>query len=455
MKRQYFGTDGIRGRVGEEPISPETVLKLGWAAGRVLLAQGEDRGSVLIGKDTRVSGYLLESALEAGLSAAGADIRLIGPMPTPGIAYLTRTARAQAGIVISASHNPYEDNGIKFFSSQGTKLADEIELAIEEMMCRPMQTVDSARLGKVRRFSDAAGRYIEFCKSAFPYRLDLEGLKVVVDCAHGAAYQIAPHVFAELGADVVAIGNKPDGFNINRECGSTYPQTVAQAVIEHGADLGVALDGDGDRVIMVDHKGRVIDGDRILFIIATHRRRVGLPIPGVVGTLMTNLGLELALQEAQIPFKRSAVGDRHVMNLLIREGWDLGGEASGHIICLDKSTTGDGVIAALQVLAAMRESEQTLADLVAGMFVYPHTIVNVVLARGLVAADVVQAPAVVAALREVEASVGVLGRVVLRPSGTEPVVRVMVEAVDRSTVDRLSVYLAQVVEEAACKAAVA
>ena len=280
MKRQYFGTDGIRGRVGEEPITPEMVLKLGWAAGRVLLAKGDDRGSVLIGKDTRISGYLLESALEAGLSAAGADSRLIGPMPTPGIAYLTRTSRAQAGIVVSASHNLYEDNGIKFFSSQGTKLADEIEGAIEAMMLKPMRTVPSAGLGKVNRFADAAGRYVEFCKSTFPYRLDLEGLKIVVDCAHGAAYQIAPHVFGELGAQVIAIGNTPDGFNINRECGSTHPQTLRQSVLAHQADMGIALDGDGDRVIMVDHHGEIIDGDRILYIIATHRKRSGAPVAG-------------------------------------------------------------------------------------------------------------------------------------------------------------------------------
>ncbi|MHB1511856.1 MAG: phosphoglucosamine mutase [Acidiferrobacter sp.] len=455
MKRQYFGTDGMRGRVGEEPITPETVLKLGWAAGRVLLAKGEDRGSVLIGKDTRISGYLLESALEAGLSAAGADIRLIGPMPTPGIAYLTRTARAQAGIVISASHNPYEDNGIKFFSSLGTKLPDEVECAIEAMMRKPMRTVPSAELGKVRRFPDAAGRYIEFCKSTFPYRLGLEGLKIVVDCAHGAAYQIAPHVFGELGAEVVAIGNAPDGFNINCACGSTCPETLRQAVLAADADLGIALDGDGDRVVMVDRHGCTIDGDRILYIIAAHRKRLGVPVPGVAGTLMSNVGLEQALKRLEIPFARAAVGDRYVMALLAEQGWDLGGEASGHVICLDKSTTGDGVIAALQVLAAMRESERSLAELAEGMSVYPQALVNVTLNRGVSAREVVRAPEVVAILHEVERRLGSAGRVVLRPSGTEPVVRVMVEAAEAQMVADLTEQLAAAVTKAAAGAAVA
>lgn len=455
MKQKYFGTDGIRGRVGEEPITPETMLKLGWAAGRVLLAHGDDRGCVLIGKDTRVSGYLLESALEAGLSAAGADIRLIGPMPTPGIAYLTRTSRAQAGIVISASHNPYEDNGIKFFSSQGAKLADEIECAIEDMMRRPMRTVPSAELGKVKRFADAAGRYIEFCKSTFPYRLHLEGLKIVVDCAHGAAYQIAPLVFTELGAEVIAIGNAPDGFNINHECGSTYPETLRAAVLANAADLGIALDGDGDRVIMVDHRGEVVDGDRLLYIIASHRQQMGIPVAGVVGTLMTNVGLEQAFRRLAIPFQRAAVGDRHVMTLLSRAGWDLGGEASGHIICLDKTTTGDGIIAALQVLAALRESGRSLAELAAGMQVFPQVIINVTLARGVPALEVLKAPLVVTELRDVERLLGDQGRVVLRASGTEPLVRVMVEAADSDLVTQLSESLAAAVARAASGAAVA
>ncbi len=442
----------MRGRVGEEPVTPETVLKLGWAAGRVLLAHGEDRGSVLIGKDTRISGYLLESALEAGLSAAGADIRLIGPMPTPGIAYLTRTARAQAGIVISASHNLYEDNGIKFFSSLGAKLPDDVECAIEAMMQKPMRIVSSAELGKVRRFADAAGRYIEFCKSTFPCRLGLGGLKIVVDCAHGAAYQIAPHVFEELGAHVIAIGNAPDGFNINRECGSTHPQTLRQAVLAEGADLGIALDGDGDRVIMVDHAGSVIDGDRIVYMIAAHRRRMGVSVPGVAGTLMSNVGLERALNQNGIPFARAAVGDRYVMALLAERGWDLGGEASGHVICLDKSTTGDGIIAALQVLAAMRESERSLADLASGMHVFPQTIVNVAINRGVSAREVVRAPGVLALLKDIEQLLGSEGRVVLRPSGTEPVVRVMVEAAEAQTVTELTEQLAQAVAKAAAEA---
>ncbi len=451
MRRRYFGTDGIRGRVGEEPISPETILKLGWAAGRVLL--GSERGCVLIGKDTRVSGYLLESALEAGLAAAGADIRLIGPIPTPGIAYLTRTTRAQAGIVISASHNPYEDNGIKFFSSQGTKLADDIELAIEDMMARPLRAVESSGLGKVRRFPDAAGRYIEFCKSAFPYRLDLDGLRIVVDCAHGATYQTAPPVFGELGADVIPIGVAPDGFNINRACGSTCPGTVRDAVLQHGADLGVALDGDGDRVIMVDHRGEIVDGDRILFIIASHQQRMGQTVPGVVGTLMINVGLEQALKRLAIPFRRAAVGDRYVLTVLNETGWQLGGEASGHVICLDKSTTGDGTIAALQVLWAMRESGSSLADLASGVEVYPQTIINVSLrGGGLAAGDVIRSALVQSALHDVELTLGERGRVVLRASGTEPVVRVMVEAMDPATVGELSRHLAEAVERAAATA---
>jgi phosphoglucosamine mutase len=450
MARRYFGTDGIRGRVGEEPITPELVLKLGWAAGRVLCAnggaRGEEHGKILIGKDTRVSGYLLESALEAGLSAAGANIRLLGPMPTPGIAYLTRTSRAQAGIVISASHNPYEDNGIKFFSSQGTKLPDEVELAIEEAMQQPLRTVESGKLGKVKRYADAAGRYIEFCKSTFPNRLDLNGLKVVVDCANGAAYNIAPHVFGELGADVVAIANQPDGFNINRHCGSTAPEALQQAVIVHEADLGIALDGDGDRLIMVDHRGECLDGDQLLFIIAMARRAAGRLEGGVVGTLMSNLGLEQALAELAIPFKRAAVGDRYVMGLLTQEGWDLGGESSGHIICLDKSTTGDGIIAALQVLTVMRESGRALAELKAGMYVYPQTMINVRIRKRF---DLQKSQRVMRALNEAEGELAANGRIVLRASGTEPVVRVMVEGRDTDQVQRLSQQLADVVREAA------
>ena len=446
MSRRYFGTDGVRGRVGEDPITPETVLKLGWAAGRVLAAQGEENSLVLIGKDTRVSGYLLESALESGLSAAGVDIRLIGPMTTPGIAYLTRTARAQAGIVISASHNPYEDNGIKFFSSQGTKLPDEVESAIEDMMQQPLRVVDSARLGKVKRFPDAAGRYIEFCKSTVPHRLDLDGLTVVVDTANGAGYQIAPHVFAELGAKVISIAAEPDGFNINRDCGSTAPELLQKTVLEHKADLGIALDGDGDRVIMVDARGERVDGDQLLYIIAFAQHAVGQLRGGVVGTLMTNLGLEQALATKNIPFKRAAVGDRYVLQLLQENGWYLGGESSGHIICRDKHTTGDGIIAALQVVAAMSESGKTLSELKIGMQIFPQATINVRTQRRF---DLKKSSAVQQALRNVEAELGNAGRVVLRASGTEPVVRVTVEAQDIRMVERLSQALADAVRQAA------
>ena len=446
MTRRYFGTDGIRGRVGEEPITPETVLKLGWAAGRVLGASGAEKNKILIGKDTRVSGYLLESALESGLSAAGADIRLLGPMPTPGIAYLTRTSRARAGIVISASHNPYEDNGIKFFSSQGTKLPDELEQAIEEAMLQPMKVVDSDKLGKVKRYPDAAGRYIEFCKSTFPSRFNLDGMTVVVDCAHGAAYQIAPHVFSELGADVIAIANEPDGFNINRGCGSTSPELLQKTVLERHADVGIALDGDGDRVIMVDHRGERVDGDQILYIIAMARHAASQLRGGVVGTLMSNLGLEQALTTKQIPFKRAAVGDRYVMNALVQDGWLLGGESSGHIICLDKSTTGDGIIAALQVLATLRESGKSLSELKAGMFIYPQTMINVRMSKRF---DVKTSKQVMSAVAEAEQELANNGRVVLRASGTEPVVRVMVEGQDIRLVERLSQHLADAVRSAA------
>ena len=446
MTKRYFGTDGIRGRVGDEPVTPELMLKLGWAAGRVLGAAGTEKNKILIGKDTRVSGYLLESALEAGLSAAGADIRLLGPMPTPGIAYLTRTSRARAGIVISASHNPFEDNGIKFFSSQGTKLPDEVESAIEAAMQEPLRVVDSDKLGKVKRYPDAGGRYIEFCKSTFPNRLSLEGLSIVVDCAHGAAYQIAPHVFSELGADVIAIGVEPDGFNINRACGSTAPELLQKTVLERHADLGIALDGDGDRVIMVDHRGERVDGDQILYIIAMARHAGNSLKGGVVGTLMSNLGLEQALAAKKIPFKRAPVGDRYVMSLLTQERWDLGGESSGHIICLDKSTTGDGIIAALQVLTTVRESGMALNDLKAGMFMYPQTMINVRMQKRF---DVKSSKQVMSAVAQAEQELAANGRVVLRASGTEPVVRVMVEGQDVRLVERLSQHLADTVKRAA------
>jgi len=449
-KRRYFGTDGVRGCMGEEPITPERVLKLGWAAGRVLGQGATDHAKILIGKDTRVSGYLLESALEAGLSAAGVDIRLLGPMPTPAIAYLTRTARARAGIVISASHNPYQDNGIKFFSSEGAKLPDDVELAIEEMMDQPLRTVAPGDLGKVKRYEDAGGRYIEFCKSTFPHRLTLNNLKIVVDCANGAAYHVAPLVFTELGADVVAIANEPDGFNINDRCGSTFPQLLQKTVVEQGADLGIAVDGDGDRVILVDERGAVVDGDRILYIIANARKTNNRLRGGVVGTLMTNLGLEQVLGQAGIPFARAAVGDRYVMNLMQQNSWEIGGETSGHVICLDKSTTGDAIIAALEVLAAVVTSGKRLSELKDGMPVYPQTMINVRMTRRFNVSD---SPVVTQAVKAAEGELGSRGRIVLRPSGTEPVVRVMVEGDDPTLVERITRDLAEVVKRAAEQAA--
>ena len=449
-QRRLFGTDGIRGKVGEEPITPETVLKLGWAVGHVLGARDGASGKVLIGKDTRVSGYLLESALESGLCAAGVDIRLLGPMPTPGIAYLTRTARARAGIVISASHNLYEDNGIKFFSAEGTKLPDEVEAEIERTMREPLRTVAPARLGKVRRYDDAAGRYIEFCKSTFPSRLTLAGLKIVVDCANGAAYNIAPLVFSELGATVIAVANEPDGFNINFECGSTHPAMLQQAVRYHAADFGIALDGDGDRVILVDENANIVDGDQLLYIIALARHRAGTLRGGIVGTLMSNLGLEQALAAHNIPFARAAVGDRYVLGLLGEQGWEVGGEASGHILCLDKSSTGDGIIAALQVLAALKESGKTLGQLKSGMTLYPQSLVNVRMQRRF---DLKASAQVTRAVAEAERELGSQGRVVLRPSGTEPVVRVMVEGRDPAQVEALTRRLADCVRNAAEEAA--
>ena len=448
--RRFFGTDGVRGKVGEDPITPERVLKLGWAVGRVLGMRGSDPGKILIGKDTRISGYLLESALESGLSAAGVDVRLLGPMPTPGIAYLTRTARARAGIVISASHNPYDDNGIKFFTSEGSKLADEVELEIERMMDQPLTTVDSSRLGKAKRYDDAAGRYIEFCKSTFPSRLSLSGLRIVVDCANGAGYYIAPLVFSELGADVIAIANEPDGLNINHECGSTYPQLLQKTVRETGADLGLALDGDGDRVVMVDGSGALVDGDQLLYIIAMERHTQGRLRGGVVGTLMTNLGLEKAFETRGIPFARAAVGDRYVLAMLNEKGWEIGGETSGHILCLERSTTGDGIIAALQVLAAMVGAGKTLGQLKGDLEIYPQTMINVRTARRF---DVKGSTQIQQAVRAVETELADRGRVVLRASGTEPVVRVMVEGRDADQVKRLSQVLAESVRRAAEEAA--
>ncbi|MGE0080300.1 MAG: phosphoglucosamine mutase [Thiohalomonadaceae bacterium] len=446
MGRKYFGTDGIRGSVGQFPIRPDFILKLGWAAGRVL--RGNGSGKVIIGKDTRISGYMFESALEAGLAAAGLDIRLLGPMPTPAVAYLTRTLRASAGIVISASHNPYEDNGIKFFSSEGTKLPDEVELAIEAELDKDMVMVGSGELGKAERVVDAGGRYIEFCKSTVPLGLSLKGLTLVVDCAHGATYHVAPAVFGELGARVIRIGSEPNGLNINLECGSTHPDAVRSAVLEHKADLGIAFDGDGDRVIMVDQRGEVVDGDELLYIIARERQATA-PVHGVVGTLMSNLGMEHALARAGIAFERAKVGDRYVLERMQALGWTLGGESSGHIICLDRTTTGDGIVAALQVLMAMQRSGRPLHELKSEVTKYPQTMINVRIA-GEFRLDGV--PRVKAAVREVESELGDSGRVLLRPSGTEPVVRVMVEGRDGAQVARLARQLADVVAEAAAAA---
>jgi len=445
-ERKYFGTDGVRGRVGDAKINPEVVLKLGWAAGRVL--GNGNGGKVLIGKDTRISGYLFESALEAGLVAAGMDIRLLGPMPTPGIAYLTRTLRAAAGIVISASHNPYYDNGIKFFSADGCKLPDELEAAIEAEMEKPLATVSSDRLGKAERVEDAAGRYIEFCKSTVPSSMRLSGLKLVVDCANGATYHIAPHVFEELGAEVTVIGASPDGFNINREAGSTHPRVLQKAVLESGADLGVAFDGDGDRLIMVDHEGAIVDGDAILYIIARSRLDRPEGLRGkVVGTLMTNLGLEMALRELGLELERTRVGDRYILEALKRNDWSLGGEPSGHIICLDRTTTGDGIVAALQVMAAMVLSGASLRDLSIGMPRLPQTLVNVEL-EGAAPAEVMEDRRVREAVADVEAALGDSGRVLLRPSGTEPLIRVMVEGTEASRVTELANAIADAVRTA-------
>jgi phosphoglucosamine mutase len=427
------------------------VMRLGYAAGRVLAAAGHDalhgeRPAVLIGKDTRVSGYMLEAALEAGLTAAGVDVRLTGPMPTPGVAYLTRALRLQAGVVISASHNPFEDNGIKFFSANGTKLPDEVELAIEEAMESPIKAASSRGLGRVKRVDDAAGRYIEFCKSTFPTDMDLRGMRIVVDCANGAAYHIAPHVFHELGADVIAIGNEPDGLNINKNCGATHTDALSRAVRQHRADVGVALDGDGDRLMMADGSGEIMDGDKLMYAIARHRKESGELKGGVVGTLMTNLGTELALKQMGCGFKRAKVGDRYVLEVLQEQGWLLGGESSGHILCLDKHTTGDGIVSALQVLAALRHSGQSLADYTRDCPVFPQLLINVRVAKGFKLDG--QEP-VVHAVQAVEAELGDTGRVVLRPSGTEPLVRVMVEGRDEVQVRRCTEQIADAVRVAA------
>ena len=440
--KKYFGTDGIRGTVGTAPITPDFMLKLGWAAGKVFAREGNGRNKILIGKDTRISGYMFEAALEAGVTAAGVDINLLGPMPTPAIAYLTRTLRAQAGIVISASHNAFEDNGIKFFSSEGSKLADNVEYAIEEELAKNVSTVTSDLLGKASRIADAAGRYIEFCKSTIGTSLKFNGLKIVVDCAHGSTYHIAPSVFEELGAKVVAIGVAPDGLNINEQCGSTSPDLLVATVLAEQADLGIAFDGDGDRLVMVDHLGNVVDGDELLYVIASEKRRQNIDFGGVVGTAMSNLGLELALDALDVPFTRTAVGDRYVMKELLERGWDLGGESSGHIICLDKTTTGDGIVSALQALAAIVNSEQALADLKSKMNKFPQSMINVKLVTGI---DISANEIVQTAVSDVESQLGKNGRVLLRPSGTEPVGRVMVEGEDFEVVDKLAKELSAVV----------
>jgi len=437
--RKYFGTDGIRGPVGTPPITADFVLKLGWAAGKTFSPSGG--GNILIGKDTRISGYLFESALEAGLASAGVHVTMLGPMPTPAVAYLTRAVSADAGIVISASHNPFSDNGIKFFSSEGRKLPDEVELEIERLIDEPMTTVASADLGKADRMNDAVGRYVEFCKTTFPKSLNLKQMKLVVDCAHGATYKIAPAVFQELGAQVIAIGCSPDGLNINEGFGATSPEALAERVVQEGADLGIALDGDGDRLVMVDHLGEVVDGDELLLIIALHQQAKGLLTGGVVGTLMSNLGLEVALKDRGIAFARAQVGDRYVVAKLLQEGWHLGGEGSGHILCLDRATTGDGVVSALQVLRAITDQGKTLADLKTAMTKFPQVMINV----PANSAKVMENNAVQSAVRDVDAVLGDKGRVLLRPSGTEPLIRVMVEGEDAPQVKRLAAQLAAVV----------
>ncbi|MBS9431390.1 phosphoglucosamine mutase [Photorhabdus hainanensis] len=441
--RKYFGTDGIRGKVGNSPITPDFVLKLGWAAGKVLARHGSRK--IIIGKDTRISGYMLESSLEAGLAAAGLSASFTGPMPTPAVAYLTRTFRAEAGIVISASHNPYYDNGIKFFSIDGTKLPDDVEEAIEAEMEKPLTCVESAELGRANRIVDAAGRYIEFCKGTFPSEQSLNGLKIVLDCANGATYHIAPNVLRELGADVVTIGCEPNGININEKCGATDVRLLQQRVVEEKADVGLAFDGDGDRVIMVDHLGQKVDGDQILYIIAREALRQGQLRGGVVGTLMSNMGLELALKQLGIPFLRTKVGDRYVLEKLQQEGWRLGAENSGHVILLDKTTTGDGIVAGLQVLSAMVRNHMSLHDLCSGMKLLPQVLVNV---RFSGSHDPLKSENVINITKSVEAELNGRGRVLLRKSGTEPLIRVMVEGEDNVQVTALAHRIADAVKHA-------
>ncbi|NUU01039.1 phosphoglucosamine mutase [Herbaspirillum robiniae] len=426
MAAKYFGTDGVRGRVGVAPITPDFVMRLGYAAGKVLAKtrDGVAKPTVLIGKDTRISGYMLEAALEAGFAAAGVDVWLAGPVPTPAVAYLTRALRLSAGVVISASHNPFHDNGIKFFSATGNKLPDSVEADIEAALEQPMDCVSSEKLGKARRLSDAPGRYIEFCKSTFPNALDLRGMRLVVDCAHGAAYNIAPHVFHELGAEVITIGNQPDGLNINEDCGATSPKALAGSVREFRADLGIALDGDADRLLMVDATGRVYNGDELLYLMVKDRLATG-PVAGAVGTLMTNMALQVAFKKMGVGFERAKVGDRYVLEVLQEKGWVLGGEGSGHLLCLDKHTTGDGIVSALQVLSALKRSGQSLEQMTADLKLFPQALVNVKIPAGY---DWKSNTALQAEKAAVEESLGERGRVLLRPSGTEPLIRVMVEA---------------------------
>ena len=446
MSRRYFGTDGIRGRVGDAPVTPEFMLKLGWATGKVFSGNDGSKPTVVIGKDTRVSGYMLESALQAGLVAAGANVKLLGPLPTPGIALLTRTQKADAGIVISASHNPYYDNGVKFFNQQGSKLSDELELQIEAVIDSPMTTVDSRSLGKASRISDAAGRYIEYCKSTFPGELNLKGLKLVIDCAHGATYNIAPAVFDELGATTIVMGAAPDGYNINDGVGSTEPAALQARVLAEAADMGIAFDGDGDRLQMVDARGELLTGDDVLYVLAMHRLANGDSQAGIVGTLMTNMGLELALEASGLRLARAQVGDRYVKELMVAEGWSLGGESSGHIICGDLSTTGDGVIAALQVLAAVQTSSKTLEALTDGFRPLPQVLVNVKIRRGF---DLNAHSGINDACRRVESVLEGRGRLLLRPSGTEPVIRVMVEGDEGLGIQQLADEVADAIERAA------
>ena len=445
MTRKYFGTDGIRGKVGQSPITPDFVMRLGYAAGKVLVHNRENsahheanRPTVLIGKDTRISGYMLEASLQAGFAAAGVDVLLAGPMPTPAIAYLTRALRLSAGVVISASHNPFDDNGIKFFSSPGNKLPDAIELDIEAELEQPMECVISEKLGKARRLDDAQGRYIEFCKSSFPNEMDLRGLKIVVDCAHGAAYHIAPHVLHELGAEVIAIGNHPNGLNINDAVGATAPAALSLAVIEHHADLGIALDGDADRLIMTDATGRVYNGDELLYLLVQDRLAQG-PVSGVVGTLMTNMALEVKFEQLGVPFARAKVGDRYVLEMMRERGWVLGGEGSGHLLCLDKHSTGDGIISALQVLSALRRHGKSLPELFSGIALFPQILINVRVPAGT---DWQKNAAMVEEKVNVEAELGRNGRVLIRASGTEPLIRVMVEARDQQQAQEMAQRLA-------------